>query len=76
MIQDNFMYDKKPRQNSWIYKALLFLSFVWLELYTSSLSFVYSLETGYGNAFSQANLTKDVNLKKLSDIIVLAGKER
>lgn len=56
MIQDNFMYEKKPRQNSWIYKALLFLSFVWLELYTSSLSFVYSLETGYGNAFSQANL--------------------
>ncbi len=29
-----------------------------------------------GYAFSQANLTKDVNLKKLSDIIVLAGKER
>ena len=57
MNQENIMYDKKPRQNTWIYKALLLVSFVWLELYPSSLSFVYSFEYGYGNMFSSANLS-------------------
>ena len=57
MIQENFMYDKKVRQNSWIYKFFLFLSFVWLEIYPTSLSFVYSYEYGYGNIFSEAVLS-------------------
>lgn len=55
MSQDNIMYDKKPRQNSWIYKLLLLISFVWLEFYTATLSLVYSFEYGYGNIFSDVN---------------------
>lgn len=57
MSQETFMYDKKPRKNHWIYKLMLFLSFVWLELYSTSLSLVFSFEYGYGNVFSDANLS-------------------
>ena len=57
MSQENFMYDKKPRQNKWIYIALLILSFVWLEFYSSTLSFVYTFETGYGDIFSNLNIS-------------------
>ena len=56
MSQENFMYDKKPRQNRFLYIALLILSFVWLELYPSTLSFVYSFEYGYGDVFGNENL--------------------
>ena len=56
MSQEKFIYDKKPRKNSFIYIALLILSFVWLELYPTTLSFVYSFEYGYGDLFSDANL--------------------
>ena len=57
MSQENFMYDKKPRQNKWIYIALLILSFVWLEFYPSTLTFVYTFETGYGDVFSRLNIS-------------------
>ncbi len=75
MIQDNFMYDKKPRQNTWIYKALLFLSFVWLELYPSSLSLVYSFEFGYGDIFASLNLTSVFGAVLANALISWAGFE-
>ena len=53
MIQENIMYDKRLRKNSWIYKFLLILSFIWLEMYPSSLLFIY----GFGNIFSSINLS-------------------
>lgn len=56
MEQENFMYDRKPRRNSWLYMLGLFLSCVWLEFYPSTLSFMYSFEYGFGNMFSNANL--------------------
>lgn len=55
MEQENIMYDKKPRKNSWIYLFGLFLSFVWLEFYPSTLSMMYSFEYGFGNMFSNVN---------------------
>ena len=57
MSQENFMYDKKPRRNSWLYIALLILSFVWLDLYSTCLSFVYSFEYGYGDILSSVNIS-------------------
>lgn len=56
MEQENFMYDRKSRRNSWIYLLGLFLSCVWLEFYPSTLSFMYSFEYGFGNMFSNVNL--------------------
>lgn len=75
MIQDNFMYDKKTRQNTWIYKALLLLSFVWLELYPTSLSLVYSLETGYGDIFSNLNMASIFGSVVINALISWAGFE-
>lgn len=56
MNQDNFMYARKPRQNSWIYIALLILSFVWLSIYPTTTAFVTSLNYGFGDIFSKTNL--------------------
>lgn len=55
MEQENILYLKKPRKNSWIYIFGLILSFVWLEFYPSTLGFLYSFENGFGNMFSNAN---------------------
>lgn len=57
MDQNNIMYAKKPRQNSWIYMAFLILSFVWLEFYPTSLELIYSFHYGYGEMLSNANLS-------------------
>ena len=75
MNQDYIMYDKKPRQNSWIYKALLLLSFVWLEFYPSTLSFIYSFEEGYGNMFSSGNIPAVISSVLVSALISWAGFE-
>lgn len=53
---DSIMYDKKARQNSWIYKFFLFLSFVWLSIYPITLEFIADFSYGFGNAFSDSNL--------------------
>ena len=69
MSQKNFMYDKKPRKNSFIYIAFLILSFVWLELYPSTLSFVFSFEYGYGDVFANANLSAALSTVFVNAII-------
>lgn len=75
MIQDNFMYDKKVRQNTWIYKALLFLSFIWLELYPTSLSLVFSFEMGLGDVFSKLNISAVFGSVIVNALISWAGFE-
>lgn len=57
MEQNNLMYSKKPRQNSWLYIAFLILSFVWLEFYPTSRELIYSFQYGYGEMFSSVNLS-------------------
>ena len=56
MSQENFMYDKKPRRNSWIYIVCLILSFFWVSIYSTTTMFVTSLNLGYGDLLSKANL--------------------
>lgn len=55
MVQEDFMFARRPRKNSWIYKLILFLSFVWLEFYPATLELMYSFDIGYGNMFANAN---------------------
>lgn len=56
MGQENIIYSRKPRSNNWIYIIGLILSFVWLEFYPSTLSFMYTFEYGFGDMFSSVNL--------------------
>ena len=69
MGQNIYIYDKKPRRNSFVYMALLILSFVWLEFYPSTLSFVYSFEYGYGDIFSNVNLSAALSTIFINAII-------
>lgn len=55
MEQENLLYSKKPRRNSWIYIVGLILSYVWLEFYPATLEFLTSFEHGFGDMFSDVN---------------------
>ena len=58
MIQENIMYDKRLRKNSWIYKFLLILSFIWLEMYASSFFLIF----GTGSVFSSVNFSSTLTI--------------
>lgn len=55
MSENSLIYDKNIKKNTWIYKFLLFLSFVWVSLYPVCSSLVYSFRAGYGNLFDSVN---------------------
>lgn len=74
-MEENFMYAKKPRRNSWIYIALLILSFVWLSIYPSTTTYVVSLNYGYGNIFSDVNIFSVISNVFFEAIISWIGFE-
>jgi hypothetical protein len=54
---ENIMYTRKPRQNNWIYTLCLVLSFVWLSLYSTSISFIDEFTYGFGNILAESNMS-------------------
>ena len=51
------MYTRKPRQNNWISTLCLVLSFVWLSLYPTSISFIDEFTYGFGNILAESNMS-------------------
>lgn len=47
---NNTFYNAKPKTHKkWVYKLLLFVSFLWLSLYTATGAITDSFRVGYGN---------------------------
>lgn len=57
MEENSLFYAKKTKQNTWVYKFILFLSFVWVSIYPVCGSLVFSFKSGYGNLFDSVNRT-------------------
>ena len=49
MAENSLIYANKIRKNTWVYKFLLFLSFVWVSAYPVLNASVYTFKVGYGN---------------------------
>ena len=52
---ENIMYARKPRRNTKVYLVCLFLSFLWLSIYPTSIGLMDSFHYGFGNILSSVN---------------------
>ena len=75
MVENSLFYVKNEKKNTWIYKFLLFLSFVWISIYPVINDCVYSFKLAYGNLFDSSNLMTVVSSVLFEALMAWAGFE-
>ena len=69
-MTNNYMLNRQTKPaNSWVYKLLLFLSFIWTSLYTATCMVTDNFYLGFGKLLDSANVSTVV-LLILSEALV------